>query len=79
MRRTHTHKCMYSPNGCKAVLRCSAPLIDNYDGWPEAYCAAEELGIICEECEDADVCEECGVPVHLTHATGCETAQRKAS
>jgi hypothetical protein len=80
MRRTHEHRCDNQKQGCKGIIRCSAPAIDNYDGWPEVYCSMEEHGpIICEECHDAELCEECGIPEHLTHAIGCPKHVAKAS
>jgi len=80
MRRPHTHTCRNKASGCKASWSCNAPIVDNFDGWPEAYCSAEsEDWIECEECHQAVVCEDCGVPEHLTHAPGCVTLKAKAS
>ncbi len=72
MNRPHSHMCRNGKYGCKAVLLCNAPVVQNYDGWPEAYCVTEEHGgLECDECHDAEVCEECGIPEHLTHAKDC--------
>jgi hypothetical protein len=72
MRRRHSHTCRNKQHGCKGAYECHAPIVDNYDGWPEAYCVTEENGAWeCDECMDADLCEVCGIPEHLTHAGDC--------
>jgi hypothetical protein len=53
MRRpTHTHRC----TRCGTAITCDGTMVNNYDGWPEAYCAAitpdDERGFRCEDCED---------------------------
>jgi hypothetical protein len=73
---THTHPCRYKANGCTGVVRCSAPMERNYDGWPEVVCAAEtafQASESCEDCAEGPYCPECGIPEHLSkhHATGC--------
>ena len=47
---THTHECV----SCGERFRCSADVIDNYDGWPEKLCSAEADGgdPTCEDCRD---------------------------
>lgn len=80
MRREHGHTCVNATHGCKGQTRCNAPIIQNYDGWPEAYCSMEEREPwACDECLEAVRCDDCGVPMHLTHDKDCVTLTAKAS
>lgn len=76
MRRAHHHSCRNKYLGCQARVPCGGPLERNYDGWPEVVCAFDDgrFSFTCEDCCQADYCEDCGYPDHLGHHERCEIA-----
>jgi hypothetical protein len=74
--RPHTHKCSNRQLGCTATICCTAEVVRNYDGWPEALCVWElyDDPMYCEDCVAGPVCADCGRPEHLGHSDGCVSA-----
>lgn len=59
----HFHKCSNSDRGCGESFPCSAAPEDNGDG--TLNCPYDNDLFHCEECIDADYCEDCGAFPHL--------------
>jgi hypothetical protein len=77
----HTHPCRFTRHGCTHRVFCAGPLERNYDGFPEVICGwLEPDGTLplCELCEDGPACEDCGLPAHLGHVEGCDSAAAQA-
>lgn len=70
----HHHPCEFRPNGCQGRVGCSAPW--EYDSSPRSCDAPGPW--FCQDCDDADRCEWCGLPDHLGHEASCEITQRQA-
>lgn len=78
--RIHTHPCSFSGKGCNERVKCFDYFLQrNYDGWPEVICMFNENNDIpCEDCQKADICDECGIPEHLPHEWHCSYWERES-
>jgi hypothetical protein len=54
-RHAHTHACGI----CQGSIRCTGPIVENYDGIPEAYCETypPDQQPICEDCQSQGLCD----------------------